>query len=119
VQLAWAASSYQERPEALQEASPRADERGIRQGQHLVDGPGVVVMSISLEGVAEKYLVAKKLSEGTRKEYRSTVTKWLSWGQGVADDVARQTDSNSTPVRRLRRKFQKEWFSRTFEECVS
>jgi hypothetical protein len=41
-------------------------------------------MSISLEKVAEKYLVAKKLSAGTRKEYRSTVTKWLTWGQGVA-----------------------------------
>jgi hypothetical protein len=39
-------------------------------------------MSISLEIVAEKYLVAKKLSAGTRKEYRSTVTKWLAWGQG-------------------------------------
>ncbi len=43
-----------------------------------VDGPGVVIMSISLEKTAEKYLVAKKLSAGTRKEYRSTVTKWLS-----------------------------------------
>ena len=43
-------------------------------------------MSISLERVAEKYLVAKKLSEGTRKEYRSTVTKWLSWGHGVDVD---------------------------------
>ena len=48
-------------------------------------------MSISLERVAEKYLVAKKLSEGTRKEYRSTVTKWLSWGQGVeVDQIERQ-----------------------------
>jgi len=43
-------------------------------------------MSISLEKVAEKYLVAKKLSAGTRKEYRSTVTKWLAWGQGVDVD---------------------------------
>jgi hypothetical protein len=47
------------------------------------DGPGVVVMSISLEIVAEKFLVAKKLAIGTQKEYRSTVTKWLAWGQGV------------------------------------
>ncbi|HEX5104975.1 MAG TPA: phage integrase N-terminal SAM-like domain-containing protein, partial [Pirellulaceae bacterium] len=43
-------------------------------------------MSISLEKVAEKYLVAKKLSTGTQKEYRSTVTKWLAWGQGVDVD---------------------------------
>ena len=48
-------------------------------------------MSISLERVAEKYLVAKKLSEGTRKEYRSTVTKWLAWGQGVdVDQIERR-----------------------------
>lgn len=47
-----------------------------------VDSRGVVIMSISLEKVAEKYLVAKKLAAGTRKEYRSTVTKWLSWGKG-------------------------------------
>ena len=40
-------------------------------------------MSISLEKVTEKYLVSKKLSAGTIKEYRSTVTKWLVWGQGV------------------------------------
>jgi site-specific recombinase XerD len=43
-------------------------------------------MSISLERVAKKYLVAKKLSAGTSKEYRSTVTKWLAWGQGVDID---------------------------------
>ena len=91
MQPAWAASLYQERPEALQEASPKAGERGIRAGTADVDGPGVVVMSISLERVAEKYLVAKKLSEGTRKECRSTVTKWLSWGQGVeVDQIERQ-----------------------------
>ena len=29
---------------------------------------------------------AKKLSAGTRKEYPLTVTKWLSWGQGVDVD---------------------------------
>jgi hypothetical protein len=27
-------------------------------------------------------LTGKRLSAGTRKEYRSTVTKWLAWGQG-------------------------------------
>jgi hypothetical protein len=43
-------------------------------------------MSISLEKVAEKYLVAKELSTGSRKEYRSTVTKWFTWGQGVDVD---------------------------------
>jgi hypothetical protein len=51
-----------------------------------VEGPGVVVMAISLENVAEKYLVAKKLSAGTRKEYRATVTKWMAWGKGVDVD---------------------------------
>ncbi len=51
-----------------------------------VDGPGVVIMSISLEKVAEKYLAAKRLSAGTTKEYRSTVTKWLTWGNGVDVD---------------------------------
>jgi hypothetical protein len=48
-----------------------------------VDGPGVVVMAISLENVAEKYLAAKKLFAGTQKEYRATVTKWMAWGKGV------------------------------------
>ena len=42
--------------------------------------PGVVVMSITLEKIAEKHLGAKKLS-GTRREYRSTVTKWLTWAK--------------------------------------
>jgi hypothetical protein len=51
-----------------------------------VDGLGVVVMAISVEKVAEKYLVAKKLSAGTRKEYRATVTKWMAWGKGVDVD---------------------------------
>ncbi len=36
-------------------------------------------MSISLEKVAEEYLVAKKLSAGTHKEYRSTVGKWTAF----------------------------------------
>ena len=54
-------------------------------------------MSISLEKVAEKYLVAKKLSAGTRKEYRSTVTKWLTWGQGVdIDRIERPTKTISS-----------------------
>jgi site-specific recombinase XerD len=43
-------------------------------------------LSISLEKVAEKYVAAKKLSTGTQKEYRSTVTKWLARGQGVDVD---------------------------------
>ncbi|MBL8851607.1 MAG: phage integrase N-terminal SAM-like domain-containing protein, partial [Planctomycetaceae bacterium] len=43
-------------------------------------------MSITLEKVAEKYLVAKSLADGTRKEYRSTVTNWVEWGQGVTVD---------------------------------
>jgi hypothetical protein len=43
-------------------------------------------MSIHLESVAEKYLATKKLSTGTCKEYRATVTKWLAWGNGVAVD---------------------------------
>ena len=48
-------------------------------------------MSSSLERVAEDYLVAKKLSDRPRKEYRSTATKWLSWGQGVnVDQIERQ-----------------------------
>jgi hypothetical protein len=47
-------------------------------------------MSISLEKVAEKYLVSKRLSAGTRKEYRSTVRKWHTWGQGVdVDEIER------------------------------
>jgi hypothetical protein len=32
-------------------------------------------MSISPETVAEKYLTAKRLSAGTQKEYRSSITK--------------------------------------------
>ncbi len=40
-------------------------------------------MTISLETVVIKYLGAKKLSGGTRKEYKSTLAKWLSWGKGV------------------------------------
>ena len=44
-------------------------------------------MSISIETVSAKYLTAKKLSGGTRKEYKSTVTKWLTWGNGVDVDL--------------------------------
>jgi len=43
-------------------------------------------MSNSLEAISVKYLTAKKLSGGTRKEYKSTVTKWTAWGNGVAVD---------------------------------
>ena len=43
-------------------------------------------MSISLEKVAVKYLATKKLSSGTCKEYRATVTKWIAWGKGVGVD---------------------------------
>ena len=35
-------------------------------------------MSHSFESVAAKYLAAKKLSSGTCKEYRGTVTKWTA-----------------------------------------
>ena len=48
-------------------------------------------MSISLEKVAEKYLAAKKLSSGTCKEYRATVTKWIAWGKGVDVDQIERT----------------------------
>ena len=43
-------------------------------------------MSISLEKVACKYLATRKLSPGTRKEYRATVTKWIAWGNEVDVD---------------------------------
>jgi integrase len=47
-------------------------------------------MSISFESVAAKYLATKKLSSGTCKEYRGTVTKWIAWGKGVdVDQVGR------------------------------
>ena len=47
-------------------------------------------MTIRLENVAEEYLSSRKLSSGTRKEYRSTVTKWIVWGQGVdVDQISR------------------------------
>ena len=52
-----------------------------------VDGLGVVTMSISLEPVATKYLTAKKLSGGTRKAYKLTVSKWVAWGDGVDDAI--------------------------------
>ena len=48
-----------------------------------VDSLGVVTMSISLESVSAKYLTAKKLFGGSRKEYKSTITKWTAWGNGV------------------------------------
>lgn len=37
-------------------------------------------MPIALKSVVDKYLVSRKLSTGTRKEYRSTATKWMAWG---------------------------------------
>jgi hypothetical protein len=43
-------------------------------------------MSISFEAASAKYLTAKKLSGGTRKEYKSTITKWITWGKGVDVD---------------------------------
>ena len=47
-------------------------------------------MSHSFESVAAKYLTAKKLSSGTRKEYRGAVAKWTVWGKGVdVDQIGR------------------------------
>ena len=43
-------------------------------------------MSNSVEAISVKYLTTKKLSGGTRKEYKSTVTKWTAWGNGVDVD---------------------------------
>ena len=43
-------------------------------------------MSNSVEAISVKYLTTKKLSGGTRKEYKSTVTKWTTWGNGVDVD---------------------------------
>jgi site-specific recombinase XerD len=43
-------------------------------------------MSNSLEAVSAKYLTAKKLSGGTRKEYKLTIKKWVAWGNGVDVD---------------------------------
>lgn len=57
---------------------------------HVV-GLGVVTMSVSLKNVVAKYLAAKKLSTGTCKEYRSTVTKWIVWGHGVDIDQIERT----------------------------
>ncbi len=48
-------------------------------------------MSISLEKVAVKYLTTKKLSSGTCKAYRATVTKWIAWGNGVDVDQIERT----------------------------
>ena len=48
-------------------------------------------MSISFEKVAEKYFAARTLSEGTKKEYKSTVSKWLAWGYGVNVDQIDRT----------------------------
>ena len=48
-------------------------------------------MSITLPAVVEKYLLSKKLSSGTCKEYRATATKWLSWGKGVTLDRIERT----------------------------
>ena len=56
-----------------------------------VDGLGVDIMSITLENVVIKYLSAKKLSSGTCKEYRSTATKWITWGKGVEVDQIERT----------------------------
>ena len=47
-------------------------------------------MSNSVETISAKYLTAKRLSGGTRKEYKPTVTKWTAWGNGVnVDEINR------------------------------
>jgi hypothetical protein len=48
-------------------------------------------MSISLETVVVKYLDARKLSGGTRKEYKSTIAKWLVWEGHVDIDKIERT----------------------------
>ncbi|MEM7473966.1 MAG: hypothetical protein AAF483_03180 [Planctomycetota bacterium] len=40
-------------------------------------------MSIKLETVFIRYPKAKKLSGRTRKEYKSTLAKWLAWGTDI------------------------------------
>ena len=61
-----------------------------------VDGSGVVTMSNSVEVIAAKYLTKKKLSGVTPKEYKSTVTKWTAWGNGV--DVDQINRSHIRPL---------------------
>ncbi|MGD9856972.1 MAG: hypothetical protein AB7U20_18640 [Planctomycetaceae bacterium] len=47
-------------------------------------------MTHRLENVAEEDLASNKLSCGTCKEYRSTITKWIAWGRGVdVDQIGR------------------------------
>ena len=48
-------------------------------------------MSISFEKVAEKYFAARTLASGTKKEYKSTVTKWKAWGNGANVDQIERT----------------------------
>jgi site-specific recombinase XerD len=39
-------------------------------------------MRTTFPTVAESYLRAKPVSQGTRNEYRSTLRKWDQWGRG-------------------------------------
>lgn len=44
-------------------------------------------MTIDLETAVVKYLRAKKLAGGSRREYKATLKKWLAWGQGVSIEL--------------------------------
>jgi hypothetical protein len=39
-------------------------------------------MPTTLESAATSYIRSKRLSDGTKDEYSSTIRKWRQWGQG-------------------------------------
>ena len=47
-------------------------------------------MPTNLETAVERYLIAKRLSRGTRGEYLCTVKKWKEWGRNAPlEELAR------------------------------
>jgi len=49
-------------------------------------------MSINLETAVDRYLRARKLSDGTREAYFTTLRKWSEWGNGVPIEELRRQD---------------------------
>ena len=49
-------------------------------------------MSTNLETAVECYLRARRLSDGTRDSYFTTLKKWTAWGGGVPIEDLRRHD---------------------------
>ena len=67
---------------------------------------GATMMPTTLKNATKKYLQARNLSQGTRSEYQTTITKWQRWKGRV-------------PIERLDRPTIREFLSWVYDRAVA